>query len=187
MSRISLSIILLFLLVVLTASLGWFTDTGPRPKQTREDYLRPNYEASRMQTRLYDASGQLTHRIDAQKMEHYDALGFTLFQQPDYWLYDGQLTQPWHIQAEQATLHSDQRLQLDGQVDVTNAAEDSFVRRIETEFMQIDLKDKLMHSDQPVLISGESYQIKSNGMSGDIRDKAFELLDHVQTQYDTQP
>ena len=56
-----------------------------------------------------------------------------------------------------------------------------FVRRITTNFIEIDLDAKTMMSDQAVNIMGKDFTINSNGFTANLETQKFELLNHVQT------
>lgn len=183
MKRIYISIGLLFLLILATNNLWWLDSEPKQAEKQDETFLQPNYQASNMQTRLYNELGQLAHSIHADSMEHYDLLGFTLFQQPRYIIFIAEDEAPWEVTAQQGTLYEDNRIQLETNVRITSEDEDGFIRTVTTSFIEIDLTGKTMTSDQSVTISGENYRISGNGFSADLTTKQFELLDHVQTIY----
>ena len=183
MKRIYISIGLLFLLILATNNLWWLESEPQEAEQQDEAFLQPNYLASNMQTNLYNEQGLLAHSIHANSMEHYDLLGFTLFQQPQYKIYVAQDEAPWEVTAEQGTLYDDNRIQLETNVQITSQDKDGFIRTVTTSFIEIDLTAKTMMSDQSVTISGDNYTISGNGFSADLTTKQFELLDHVQTIY----
>ncbi|WP_088330526.1 LPS export ABC transporter periplasmic protein LptC [Lacimicrobium sp. SS2-24] len=183
MKRIYISIALLFLLILATNNLWWLDSEQPESVKQDETFLQPNYLASNMQTRLFNQQGQLAHSIYADSMEHYDLLGFTLFQQPRYKIFVGEGEAPWEVTAEQGTLYEDNRIQLETNVKIVSQDKDGFIRTVTTRFIEINLSEKTMHSDQSVIISGDNYTISGNGFSADLTSKQFELLDHVQTIY----
>ncbi|MBN7821066.1 LPS export ABC transporter periplasmic protein LptC [Bowmanella yangjiangensis] len=183
MNRLTLSILLLFLLIVATNYNWWQDSEQPQTNKPKEDVWQPNYQARNMQTNLYNEEGVLTHSIHATVMEHYEALGFTLFQQPQYSVFVKAEEPPWEITAQEGTLYEDNRIQLETNVEIRSLSEDGILQTINTSFIEIDLNNKIMHSDQPVTISGVNYTIRGNGFSADMNNKQFELLDHVETIY----
>ena len=68
---------------------------------------------------MYNQQGKINHQVFAQKMEHFDLLGFTLFKKPQYTLYT-QTGEPWHINAMDGTLYDDQRLQFENDVQISS-------------------------------------------------------------------
>lgn len=186
MNRISISISILFILVLLIYLPTWMT---PEPNQTpegQEEAWIPNYQARNMRSTLYDEDGEVNHEVYAQKMEHYQLLGFTLFRQPQYTIYVKNQTQPWHVVATEGTLYEDNRIQLETDVVIRSQTEEGFVRTIKSNFLEINLNDQTMTSDQPVEIAGQNFLINSNGFEGNLATLQFEFKEHVQTQFAAQ-
>ncbi|GAB3011770.1 LPS export ABC transporter periplasmic protein LptC [Bowmanella dokdonensis] len=183
MNRIRISIAILFLLILATNYQWWTTPEAPLPEKQGEEVWQPNYQATNMQTSLYNEQGILSHRIRASSMEHYDMLGFTLFQQPQYRIFVREDEPPWDVTAAEGTLYEDNRIQLETNVQIKSLNAEGLVQTIETSFIEIDLNNKTMTSDQPVTILGNNYVIRGNGFSVDLTTKQFTLLDHVETLY----
>lgn len=183
MNRLSLSIVLLFLLILLLNSQSWFGDTQKETSSDAEEVWQPNYLAEGMTSTLYNKFGQVNHKVFAEQMEHYEMLGFTLFKSPQYTIYIKDQPQPWHVTALEGTLYENNRIQLETDVEITSMDDEGFVRRITTNFIEIDLEAKTMMSDQAVNIMGKDFTINSNGFTADLETQKFELLNHVQTLY----
>ena len=187
MNRVTLSIGLLFILVIATNLPDWLADEDITPQTETETAWQPNYQASEMLSTLFDKDGRLSHQVFATKMEHFDMLGFTLFKQPQYTIFVASQTSPWQVSAKDGTLYEDNRIQLENNVEIRNQDEQGFARTIRTDFMEINVIDKTMESDQPVQIFGQHYVINSNGFRANLTTQQYELLDHVQTIYQPQP
>ena len=76
-------------------------------------------------------------------------------------------------------------LDLCGRFDQTD--NDRFIQTIETSFIEINLNDNTVTSDQPVVITGPDYIIRSNGFIANLLTRKFELFDHVQTVFQPKP
>ena len=183
MNRLGYSISALFILALATYIPTWLKEEDEAPDVGQQDAYQPTYKAINLQSALYDDEGQLTHRISASEMEHYEQLGFVFFKQPQYRLYTGDNTQPWRLTANEGTLYDDNRIQLEQNVVIQNLNKESFVETITTDFIQINLDTKLMTSDQAVIIIGKEFEIQSNGFDGDLNAKQYELKQHVKTVY----
>ncbi|MCC2617848.1 LPS export ABC transporter periplasmic protein LptC [Aestuariibacter halophilus] len=183
MNRLTVSIIILFLLVLGIYLQSWVSQKAPTAVQQTEEAWQPNYQARSMRSTLYDEQGKVSHEVFAQKMEHYQLLGFTLFQLPQYTIYVERQDQPWHVVAKEGTLYDDNRIQLETDVEIHSQTDDGFVRRIKTNFIEINLLDKTLYSDQPVEIIGRDFVINANGFSGNLATQTYEFIDHVQTRY----
>jgi len=109
-----------------------------------------------------------------------------LFEQPIYTLYleNGE---PWQVSAEEAVLYENNRIKLDKNVKIINLQSNNFVKQITTEFIEINLQDKTLASDQSVKITGIEYEIQSLGIFGDLSTQQYELKEHVQTTFNPVP
>ena len=182
-NRLGLSISALFILALLMYIPTWMEEQPETQGSSENDALKPAYKAKNLTTTLYNQDGELNHKVFAESMEHYDQLGFVLFQQPKYTLYTENASSPWVVTAQEGTLYNNELIQLENSVVIENQTSDDFVKRLSTEYIQINLETKQMTPDQPVEILGTQYLILSNGFNANLRTQEYELLDHVQTTY----
>ena len=183
MNRVSLSITFLFFLILLLNLPIWKEEEKTTELSQDPTNWEPNYMANQMLSTLYNDKGMVTHKVFAIKMEHFDELGFTLFEKPKYTIYTERTEQPWQVVAQEGTLYEDNRIQLEKDVQIISMGDTEFVQEIKTSFIEINLDDKTMTSDQPVTITGPDYVIHSNGFVANMLTRKFELLDHVQTVF----
>ncbi|WP_158972158.1 LPS export ABC transporter periplasmic protein LptC [Paraglaciecola sp. L3A3] len=182
MNRVTVCIGLLFILALALSLPGWLQKEEIIPISQTEEAWIPNYQAKKMRSTLYDKTGKINHQVFAEYMENYDLLGFTLFKQPEYLLFS-QTEHPWQVNAQEGTLYEDQRLQFENDVEIKSLNKDGYVQTIRTSFVEINLIDKTMTSDQAVEIIGPNYVINSNGFTVSLETQKYELLDHVKTVY----
>jgi lipopolysaccharide export system protein LptC len=182
MNRVTLCTGVLFILALALGLPSWLSDEEVEVDSQTEEAWIPNYQASKMRSTLYDKLGKINHQVFAQKMESFDLLGFTLFKQPSYLLF-AQSMHPWKVEAQEGTLYEDQRIQFENDVEITSLDEQGYVQVIRTHFVEVNLADKTMYSDQAVEIVGPNYVINSNGFSASLETQKYELLDHVKTVY----
>jgi lipopolysaccharide export system protein LptC len=182
MNRVTLCIILLFILALGLSLPGWLAKEEVAVDSQTEEAWVPNYQASKMRSTLYDKLGQINHQVFALKMENFDLLGFTLFKQPSYLLF-AQSLHPWKVEAQEGTLYEDQRIQFETDVEIISLDEQGYVQIIRTNFVEVNLTEKTMYSDQAVEIVGPNYVINSNGFTASLETQRYELLDHVKTVY----
>jgi len=183
MNRLGLSIVLIFGAAFALYLPTWLDDDAPTQQINMNEALVPNYEVINLRSKLYDKDGNLTHQVSAKKMQHYDQLGFVTFQDPVYSIYIDNTTEPWQVSAKEGTLYEDNRIQLEKNVRIYNIASEEFVKQIETHFIEINLTDRTLKSDQSVQISGVDYVINSIGFKANLETQIYELSNHVQTQY----
>ncbi|MFT4994719.1 MAG: lipopolysaccharide export system protein LptC [Paraglaciecola sp.] len=186
MNRITISIAVLFILVLAVNLPSWMADEHIAPKEQTEAAWLPNYQASTMLSTLYHEDGTINHQVFAHKMEHFELLGFTLFKSPRYTIFL-KAQEPWMVQASEGTLYEDNRIQFENDVEITRVDEEGFVQTIRTHFIEVDLSDKTLFSDQAVEITGQNYVINSNGLTANLETLKYELIDHVQTVYQPLP
>lgn len=182
MNRVTLCIVMLFVLALALSFPGWLAKESLKVDSQTEDAWVPNYQASNMRSTLYDKLGQINHQVFSQKMERFDLLGFTLFKQPSYLLF-AQSLHPWKVDAQEGTLYEDQRIQFETDVEITSLDKQGYIQVIRTNFVEVNLTEKTMYSDQPVEIIGPNYVINSNGFTASLETQKYELLDHVKTVY----
>ncbi|WP_420935057.1 LPS export ABC transporter periplasmic protein LptC [Alteromonas sp. A081] len=182
-NRLGVSISALFILAMLMYIPTWMEDEPVLNNAEGPDALKPTYKAKNLTTTLYNIEGQLNHKVFASSMEHYDQLGFVSFERPNYTLYTNDTGSPWSVTALEGTLYNNELIQLENNVVIENQSRDDFVKSITTEYIQINLDNKQMTSDQPVEIRGMQYVIQSNGFNANLRTQKYELIDHVQTTY----
>tara|TARA_R110002167_G_scaffold8206_13_gene38151 strand:- start:10179 stop:10745 length:567 start_codon:yes stop_codon:yes gene_type:complete len=182
MNRVTLCISLLFLLALGLSIPNWLNEEEIKPKAQTEEAWVPNYQALTMRSTLYDKEGKMSQQVSAEKMEHFDLLGFTLFKRPEYKLFS-ETGLPWNITANEGTLYDDQRLQFETDVQISGVDDDNLAQKVNTQFVEINLSDKTMSSDQYVNITGPNYVINSNGFKANLETQQYELFDHVKTVF----
>lgn len=182
MNRITLSIALIFTAVLILYLPTLLEDEVSEVANDDVLELIPNYQAINLNSKLYDKQGKLSHQVAADKMEHYEALGFAVFHKPIYTLYmdDGQ---PWQITAGEGTLYDNNRIQLENDVKIVNLRSTEYIKEITTQYIEINLVDKTLTSDQKVTISGLNYEVNSIGIFGNLTTQQYELREHVQTEF----
>lgn len=186
MNRLSLSILVLFIIVLAIYVPGWIApEDEAQINPQNEDWL-PNYQANNMRSTFYNKEGEINHQVYARKMEHYQLLGFTQFHQPQYTIYVSNQPNPWQVTAFEGTLYEDNLIRLETDVEIRTTNKQGFVQTIATSFLEIDLQNKTMMSDQAVLITGQDFVINSNGFTGNLETQQYEFKDHVQTVYEPQ-
>jgi lipopolysaccharide export system protein LptC len=67
MNRVTLCIVVLFLLALALSLPGWLAKESVKVDSQTEDAWVPNYQASKMRSTLYDKLGQINHQVFAQK------------------------------------------------------------------------------------------------------------------------
>lgn len=183
MNRITISIGLLFIIVLGLNLPFWLQEETKKTSATQDDAWLPNYQAKGLKSSLYDEDGQLNHQVYAKAMDHYDLLGFTLFEAPEYTIFTHDGTQPWKVTANEGTLYEDNRIQLETNVTITSLNPDSFIKTLTTDFIEIDLNARTINSNERVEIRGDGFVAAGTGFDANLITEKFTLDKHLETLY----
>lgn len=183
MNRLVLSILLIFGAAFALYLPTWLEDEKTVVVSDKDAALVPNYEAINLNSKLFDKNGNLTHQVSAEKMEHFDLLGFVNFTQPQYTIYLQPSGSRWQLNADEGTFYDSNRIELSSGVQINNLQPDDYIQSISTDFIEIDLTTKTIASDQPLVISGANIIINSIGFKANLETQQYELNKHVQTEY----
>lgn len=183
MNRIGWSIALIFAAVLALYLPSLLKEDEPEVNTNQDMELVPNYQAVNLRSKIYDEDGRLSHRVVADKMEHYEELAFTVFENPVYTLYlkNGE---PWQLSADEGVWYENNRIKLENNVTLVSLHPQKYINEISAEFMEIDLKDQTLKSDQLVTISGSNFIVTSIGIAGNLASQQYELKEHVKTKFD---
>lgn len=178
--RITVILILLFgagLLLVWRPFSGDTDGDGTAAKQL----MRPDFTAYGLETRIFESDGLLAHKIQSQKMSHYNQIGLTELEQPIYTVFSEQGEALWKVSAAQGTFYDDQTLVLERAVEIHALEPDTPIKEVLTEYLIIDLKKETMSTEHPVTMHGPRLLIRGDGMSADLNAERMELKRHVKT------
>ncbi|MFT5541595.1 MAG: lipopolysaccharide export system protein LptC [Glaciecola sp.] len=183
MNRLVVSIVLIFGAVFALYVPTWLEDEKQVIVSDKDAALLPNYEAINLRSKLFDKEGNLIHQVSAQKMEHFDILGYVNFVQPEYTLYLQQSGDRWQLNADEGTFYDNNRIELSNGVQIINLQPDEYIQNISTNFIEIELDSKTISSDQPLVISGVNFIINGIGFEANLETQKYELKNHVETEY----
>jgi lipopolysaccharide export system protein LptC len=144
---------------------------------------RPDFIAEKLKSKIYSEKGQLSHTVEADRMEHYADLDVSYFELPNYTLYPQKEGQPWRISAKEATLYKDNRVELDTDVLIEATEVDSLIKEIHCKAIALDLKTNIISSKQSVLVIGKDFTMHGSGLIIDLNTKQMTLTKHERTIY----
>ncbi len=171
------------------------------PGENIDRELTPDFIAEALKSDIYTDSGQLSHAIIADRMEHYAKLEVTHFELPFYTLYpkthttkkalsNSELTKlpvgqnqssPWKLSAKEATLYKNNRVILNHRVHLSATDENSLIQEIHCKYLELDLNTNIISSDQTVMIQGKDFTTYGSGLIIDLNTKQMTLTEHVRT------
>jgi lipopolysaccharide export system protein LptC len=175
-------LVLLVLLLTGTAAYLWFEPDNTDALQTDQELL-PDYIAQNITRKLYDADGYLVDTVSAERLEHFERLGFTQFEKPVYTLYNEDHQASWQASSQYAVWFPQDKVILEQQVRIDSLQQNEMIERIETATLEMLFPDNKLQNNQPVLIQGKGFYIKGSGIEADLTSKTFQLSQHEQTVY----
>ncbi|QOL26900.1 LPS export ABC transporter periplasmic protein LptC [Thalassotalea sp. LPB0316] len=160
----------------------WRQDIVPSNEDENVELL-PDYVAESLSTNIYSADGKLSHIINAEKMEHYNATNTTHFTEPNYTLYPKNTSSPWKVSAKHGTLNHKNRVRLENRVELVATDKDSLVQQIHGKYLELDLNTNVLSSDHTIVIEGKDFIMYGSGLIVDLNTTQMTLTEHVQTIY----
>jgi lipopolysaccharide export system protein LptC len=177
------------------------------PGENIERELTPDFIAEGLKSDIYTESGQLSHAIIADRMEHYAKLEVTHFELPKYTLYprshsnkaalskniinkenaslatSKNTASPWKLSAKEATLYKNNRVILNHRVHLSATDKNSLIQEIHCKYLELDLNTNIISSDQTVMVQGKDFTMYGSGLIIDLNTKQMTLTEHVRTIY----
>ncbi|MGB1199133.1 MAG: LPS export ABC transporter periplasmic protein LptC [Thalassotalea sp.] len=171
-----------FFIVAITAygTIEWLQSTK-KTQQIINNDVTPEYIAEMLNSNIYNAAGELTYIIDAQRMEHYADLSVTHFEYPQYTLFTKKNETPWKLKANEGTLYSNNRVRLENRVTLTATDKSSLIQEIHGRYLELDLNTNIISSEQTIVIEGKDFTMYGSGLIVDLNTKQMTLTEHVQT------
>lgn len=173
--------------VLLLAALGYqlveWQQSEDKKIKTVNNELIPEFIAEALKSNTFDANGDLSHIIDAQRMEHYASIQVTHFEFPHLTLYPKDKKTPWEVSSTEGTLFSDNRVKLKNRVKLSSTDPDSLIQEIHGKDIELDLNTNIISSEQAIVVLGKGFTMYGSGLIVDINTKQMTLTEHVQTIY----
>ncbi|MCW8864988.1 MAG: LPS export ABC transporter periplasmic protein LptC [Colwellia sp.] len=145
--------------------------------------LMPDFIAEALKSNIFTKSGQLSHAIVADRMEHYAKLEVTHFELPNYTLYPKNSESPWQLSAKEATLYKNNRVILNHRVQLKATDTNSLIQEIHCKYLELDLNTNIISSEQTVMVQGKDFTMYGSGLIIDLNTKQMTLTEHVHTIY----
>lgn len=183
MSRLnSLALFFLLLSALIYGVIEW------RSATIKEDTLivdeqRPDFIAEKLESKIFNEAGQLSHTIEAERMEHYSELEVSYFEHPNYTLYPKKENEPWKVSAQEATLYKDNKVELTNQVHIQATEADSLIQNIYCKKIALNLKTNIISSEQAVVVEGKDFTMYGSGLVINLNTKQMTLTQHERTNY----
>ncbi|WP_215398228.1 LPS export ABC transporter periplasmic protein LptC [Rheinheimera oceanensis] len=176
-------LVLLVLLLAGTAAYLWFEpEDNPDALQTDQELL-PDYVAENITRTLYNEEGYRADSVTALRLEHFELLGFTQFEQPVYTLFNEEFQPSWQASSKYAIWFPQDKIILEQQVIIESLLQNELVERIETDTLEMLFPDNRLQNNQPVYIHGKGFYIEGIGLQADLTERTLQLVQHQKTVY----
>ena len=176
-------LVLLVLILTGTAAYLWFEPADSTDALQTDQELMPDYIAQNITRRLFDSDGYLIDSVSAQRLEHFELLGFTQFEKPVYTLYNENHQPSWQASSQYAVWFPQDKVILEQQVRIESLLPGDLIKHIETSTLEMLFPDNKLQNNQPVLIQGNGFFIKGTGIEADLSNRTFQLSQHDKTVY----
>lgn len=176
-------LVLLVMLLTATAAYLWFEPADNSDALQTDQELLPDYVAQNITRRMFGSDGYLIDSVSAQRLEHFELLGFTQFEKPVYTLYNKEHLPSWQASSQYAVWFPQDKIILEQQVRIDNLQHNELIEHLETDTLEMLFPDNRLQNNQPVLIQGRGFYIKGSGIKADLTSKTFQLIQHEQTVY----
>ncbi|PTC01382.1 LPS export ABC transporter periplasmic protein LptC, partial [Thalassospira xiamenensis] len=172
--------LILILLFGAGAILFWrpFVDSDRTAVPATPATVKPDFTAEGLITKVFEPSGRLAHRINAEKMSHFSQLGLTELTNPVYVVYPEDDTATWEVTADHGSFYDDQTLVLEQNVLIKSQGENDYIEEITTAYLVVNMVSETMTTEQPVTIRGIDFVVRGNGMVADLYAEKLELYRH---------
>jgi len=177
----SLAFFALLLAGVAYGLIEWLHSTD-QVKKNVDTQLLPDFIAESLKSNTFNKKGNISHTIDAQRMEHYSDIDVTHFEFPSLTLYPENKEVPWQISSKEGTLFKNNRVSLKNRVKLETTDPESLIQEIHGKSIDLDLNTNIISSEQAIVIIGNGFTTYGSGLMVDINTKQM-TLEHVQTIY----
>lgn len=164
-------------------SYWWHSSSDDDTTITTERELIPDFIAEQLTRTVFNEDGQLSELMQADRMEHYEWLGFTQLEAPIFTLLDRAHNLTWQASSLSAVLYPNDKLILDGDVLLQNLATGDLIDRVQTSYLEMSLPSEQLSTDEEVTIFGSGFFIQGLGMQANLNEQTLFIPHHIRTEY----
>lgn len=176
---------LLFGVLFIVAMACWQVLNKPLTSQgqVQKEHFQPDFVARDMVTLQYDQEGRLQERLESIYAEYFGAIEMVNMTQPIFYRYDVEGRAEWRLTAEEGVLNVGDNAILRHKVQLDGLREEGPVKRLDTEYIELDLNNQDVRSNQQVKMLGQAFQTEGLGLKGNLDTRYFELLEQSHAIY----
>lgn len=152
----------------------------------------PQIYMQEVQTREFDAQGQLHYQLSTPQITHYQLnpdgpsdSDYTLIENPDMAFYDAESTAPWLVTAESGRSEANgQLIRLLDNVLIQQQTPNQGLIQITTSELRVHASEQFAETDKAVKMRSAKGQIDAIGMDADLAQSRLQLKSQVKAVYD---
>lgn len=180
--------LLLVAFALLLAALGnWLAELGVKQVDRRitpAPVTQLNYFLNGVTITAMDPDGNTQHRLQAERVEHFEESDTTRLHHPKLELYEQQQL-AWRVEAQQGEVNPQaDEVQLQGEVLLQQLATRGETVRLATTALQLQPKRGRAETDQPVTLTQGGNRIDAVGMEIEQKSRRLLLLSQVRGRYE---
>lgn len=176
-------LIILLVLLLAVVSYWWYSSPEENIIISSERELIPDFIAEQLTRTVYNENGQLSELLQAERMEHYEWLGFTQLEKPVFTLLDRAHNLTWQASSVSAVLYPNDKLILDGDVLLQNLAMNDLIERVQTSYLEMSLLSAQLSTDEEVTVFGSGFFMHGLGMQANLNEQTIFIKQHLRTEY----
>jgi len=181
MSRQNLAVAALFLLSLLVWR--WFDDSLRLPEEQPEEIFQPTFTAKNLTSVRYNQAGRITDEVFAEHTEYYETLDMAELTRPVVITHDESGKPTWRLSARTGVINQDDNAIMRDEVQIKNLAPEARIDRLTTAYLELDLTNHQIRSNQKLDIDGPGFHIEGIGLRGQLDQNSYELLDKSHATY----
>ena len=133
----------------------------------------------------YDKSGNISYKMSSEKVRHYEAQKITVLYKPRLDVPASDTSQSWKLKSRSGQINGNQdTIELKEKVNITNFHSEQPAVVIQTEKLTLYPEKQFVETDQLVTVTHDTAQMKSTGMTLDMKENRLEFLSNVKGVYD---
>ncbi len=149
------------------------------------DTEKPLFTAEKVKSTSYTEQGERNYKLDSIYLEHFLERDETHFKKPILWTYQDGTNQEWRLTSHFAVLKNNRTMTMKGNVKIYNLLPDSRIKSISTEELTLDLVTRDFWSKTKTDILGVGFRSNGNQMKGNFGLHQMELIEQVNSKYET--
>ncbi|QSX29538.1 LPS export ABC transporter periplasmic protein LptC [Shewanella cyperi] len=184
MNRVTLAIIAFFGTALLLYWQVQSKQNAGEGKQTSSQLL-PDFVATELRSVEYNDKGQVSSKVSASYMEHFQASNITEFTEPVYLIYPNEGAAQWRLSASRGKLSKNSgKVVLEQDVQIQAISQQEPLQNLSTSYLELDLNTMIMTSNRPILVFGKGFNVTGQGLYADLNAQEVKLLSQVKGSYE---